>query len=166
MKINKTNKTKKAPKGKSVTKKTRRSIKRPEDINVIRKKVDKYKGNLIGGLKQISELDENVQHFILFHLTVNDTLYNQHTNPHINKYFIALEYDVDFRESIKDGNDMPPYNSDRSSNCPELWDFETSPMIRGKILSGLQELITGGGMRKWSKVLNEISNTFNEGKFQ
>ena len=61
-----TNKTKKAPKGKSVTKKTRRSIKRPEDINVIRKKVDKYKGNLIGGLKQIFELDEDIQHFILF----------------------------------------------------------------------------------------------------
>ena len=162
----KTSKTKNAPKVKSVTKKTRKPIKRSEDINAIRKKVDKYKGNLINGLEQIFKLDEYVQQFILFHLTVNDTLYNQHTNAHINKYFLALEHDGDFRESVKDDNDMPPYNSYRSSNCLELWDFQTSPMIRGKILSGLQELITGGGMRKWTKVLNEISNTFYEGKFQ
>jgi hypothetical protein len=61
---------------------------------------------------------------------------------------------------------MPPYNSDRFINYPELWDFQTSPMIRENILSGLQELITGGGKKKWEKVLNEISNIFYEGKFQ
>ena len=155
--------TKKTPSKRTTSK---RSLKRPDDIKSIRRKVSKYKGNLIGGLKQIFELDKNVQQFILFHLTVNDTLYNQHTNAHINKYFLALEHDGDFRESVKEDNDMPPYNSDRSSSCPELWDFETSPMIRGKFLSGLQELITGGGMRKWTKVLNEISNNFYEGKFQ
>ena len=162
----KTSKTKNAPKVKSVTKKTRKPIKRPDDINAIRKKVDKYKGNLINGLEQIFKLDEHVQQFILFHLTVNDTLYNQHTNSHINKYFLALEYDVDFRESIKDGNSMPPYQTNSFVDYPELWDFQTTPMIRGKILSGLQELITGGGRKKWEKVLKEISNTFHEGKFQ
>ncbi len=155
--------TKKKPNKRTTSK---RSLKRPDDINSIRKKVDKYKGNLIGGLKQISELDQDVQHFILFNLTVNDTLYNQHTNSHINKYFLALEHDEDFRKSIKDGNEKHPYNSNASSSYPELWDFQTSPMIRGKILSGLQELITGGGKKKWEKVLREISNTFNEGKFQ
>jgi hypothetical protein len=145
---------------------SKRSLKRPDDIKSIRRKVSKYKGNLIGGLKQIFELDEDIQHFILFNLTVNDTLYNQHTNSHINKYFLALEHDEDFRKSIKEDNDMYPCNSNSSSNYPELWDFQTSPMIRGKILSGLQELITGGGRKKWEKVLREISNTFHEGKFQ
>ena len=44
----------------------RKTIKRPNDFGTIRRKVDKYKGNLIDGLSQILKLERGVQHYILF----------------------------------------------------------------------------------------------------
>ena len=46
-----------------------------------------------------------------------------------------------------------------------LWDIQLTPMIRGKIVSGLQDLIGSGGRRKWEKVLSEISKGFREGNY-
>ena len=158
-----TKKTAKTPKRKSPVKKP---TKRASDIRVVRNRVDKYKGNLIYGLKEIFNLDEDVQHFILFHLTANDTMYSQYTNTHINKYLVALETDSEFYDSEKERNEMTPFEAEQVGDTQELWDYQITPMIRGKILSGLQELVTGGGMKKWVKVLNEVSNIHYKGKYQ
>lgn len=157
----------KTPKKKSPAKKpSKKPTKRASDIRVVRNRVDKYKGNLIYGLKEIFNLDEDVQHFILFHLTANDTMYSQYTNTHINKYFVALETDSEFYDSEKENNEMTPSEAEQVGDTQELWDYQITPMIRGKILSGLQELVTGGGMKKWVKVLNEVSNIHYKGKYQ
>ena len=153
----------KKPKRKTPVKKP---IKSSSDIRLVRNRVEKYKGNLINGLKQIFDLDENVQHFILFHLTANDTMYTQFTNVHINKYLETLETDSDFFDSEKERNEMSPIFVEKYGDTQVLWDYQITPMIRGKILSGLQELITGGGMKKWVKVLNEVTNIFYKGKYQ
>ena len=158
-----TNKTAKTPKRKSPVKKP---TKRTSDIRVLKNRVEKYKGNLIYGLKEIFDLDEDVQHFILFHLTANDTMYSQYTNAHINKYLVALETDSEFYDSEKERNEMTPFEAEQVGDTQELWDYQITPMIRGKILSGLQELVTGGGMKKWVKVLNEVSNIHYKGKYQ
>ena len=158
-----TNKTAKTPKRKSPVKKP---TKRASDIRVLKNRVEKYKGNLIYGLKEIFDLDENVQHFILFHLTANDTMYSQYTNAHINKYLVALETDSEFYDSEKEKNELTPFEAEQVGDTQELWDYQITPMIRGKILSGLQELVTGGGMKKWVKVLNEVSNIHYKGKYQ
>ena len=158
-----TNKTAKTPKRKSPVKKP---TKRASDIRVLKNRVEKYKGNLIYGLKHIFDLDEDVQHFILFHLTANDTMYSQYTNAHINKYLVALETDSEFYDSEKEKNEMLPFEVEQVGETQELWDYQITPMIRGKILSGLQELDTGGGMKKWVKVLNEVSNIHYKGKYQ
>ena len=158
-----TKKTAKTPKKKSPVKKP---TKRASDIRVLKNRVEKYKGNLIYGLKEIFDLDENVQHFILFHLTANDTMYSQYTNAHINKYLVALETDSEFYDSEKERNEMTPFEAEQVGDTQELWDYQITPMIRGKILSGLQELVTGGGMKKWVKVLNEVSNIHYKGKYQ
>ena len=158
-----TKKTAKTPKKKSPVKKP---TKRASDIRVVKNRVEKYKGNLIYGLKHIFDLDEDVQHFILFHLTANDTMYSQYTNAHINKYLVALETDSEFYDSEKENNEMLPFEVEQGGETQELWDYQITPMIRGKILSGLQELVTGGGMKKWVKVLNEVSNIHYKGKYQ
>ena len=158
-----TKKTAKTTKKKSPVKKP---TKRASDIRVVTNRVDKYKGNLIYGLKHIFDLDEDVQHFILFHLTANDTMYSQYTNAHINKYLVALETDSEFYDSEKERNEMLPFEVEQGGETQELWDYQITPMIRGKILSGLQELVTGGGMKKWVKVLNEVSNIHYKGKYQ
>ena len=158
-----TKKTAKTPKKKSPVKKP---TKRASDIRVLKNRVEKYKGNLIYGLKHIFDLDEDVQHFILFHLTANDTMYSQYTNAHINKYLVALETDSEFYDSEKENNEMLPFEVEQVGETQELWDYQITPMIRGKILSGLQELVTGGGMKKWVKVLNEVSNIHYKGKYQ
>ena len=158
-----TKKTAKTPKKKSPVKKP---TKRASDIRVVTNRVDKYKGNLIYGLKHIFDLHEDVQHFILFHLTANDTMYSQYTNAHINKYLVALETDSEFYDSEKERNEMTPFEAEQVGDTQELWDYQITPMIRGKILSGLQELVTGGGMKKWVKVLNEVSNIHYKGKYQ
>ena len=161
---------KKQPKKPTKTPKKKTPVKKrskpSSDIRLVKNQVSKYKENLINGLKQIFDFEENVQHFILFHLTANDTMYNQFTNTHINKYLETLETDSVFFDSEKEGNELSPIYDDKYGQTQILWDYQITPMIRGKILSGLQELVTGGGMKKWRKVLNEISNIFYKGKYQ
>ena len=134
----------------------RKTIKRPNDFGTTRRKVDKYKGNLIDGLSQVLKLERGVQHYILFCLLCNETLFNQLTNPHINKYFVELETNDDFRSKLKQSN----------QECGEvLWDIQLAPMTRGKIISGLQDLISTGGRKKWEKVLSEITLCCEEGVY-
>jgi hypothetical protein len=135
----------------------RKTIKRPNDFGTIRRKVDKYKGNLIDGLSQILKLERGVQHYILFCLLCDETLFNQYTNLHINKYFVELETNDEFRNKLKQSN--------QESGDGDLWDSQLTPMTRGKIISGLQNLIVNGGRKKWEKVLSEITNGYTEGVY-
>ena len=135
----------------------RKTIKRPNDFGTIRRKVDKYKGNLIDGLSQILKLERGVQHYILFCLLCDETLFNQYTNLHINKYFVELETNDEFRNKLKQSN--------QESGDGNLWDSQLTPMTRGKIISGLQNLIVNGGRKKWEKVLSEITNGYTEGVY-
>ena len=135
----------------------RKTIKRPNDFGTIRRKVDKYKGNLIDGLSQILKLERGVQHYILFCLLCDETLFNQYTNLHINKYFVELETNDEFRNKLKQSN--------QESGDGNLWDSQLTPMTRGKIISGLQNLIVNGGRNKWEKVLSEITNGYTEGVY-
>lgn len=135
----------------------RKTIKRPNDFGTIRRKVDKYKGNLIDGLSQILKLERGVQHYILFCLLCDETLFNQYTNLHINKYFVELETNDEFRNKLKQIN--------QEVTDGHLWDSQLTPMTRGKIISGLQNLIVNGGRKKWEKVLSEITNGYTEGVY-
>ncbi len=135
----------------------RKTIKRPNDFGTIRRKVDKYKGNLIDGLSQILKLERGVQHYILFCLLCDETLFNQYTNLHINKYFVELETNDEFRNKLKQSN--------QEVTDGHLWDSQLTPMTRGKIISGLQNLIVNGGRKKWEKVLSEITNGYTEGVY-
>ncbi len=135
----------------------RKTIKRPNDFGTIRRKVDKYKGNLIDGLSQILKLERGVQHYILFCLLCDETLFNQYTNLHINKYFVELETNDEFRNKLKQSN--------QEVTDGHLWDSQLTPMFRGKIISGLHDLISNGGRKKWEKVLSEITNGYTEGVY-
>ena len=135
----------------------RKTIKRPNDFGSIKRKVNRYKGNLIDGLSQILELNKDVQHYILFCLLCDETLFNQYTNPHINKYLVELETNDEFRNKLKQSN--------QEVTDGHLWDSQLTPMVRGKIISGLQDLISNGGRKKWEKVLSEITNGYTEGVY-
>ena len=53
-----------------------------------------------------------------------------------------------------------------NQECGEvLWDIQLTPMTRGKIISGLQNLVINGGRKKWEKVLSEITNGYTEGVY-
>ena len=138
--------------------KTKKKINRPSDIAITKRRVDKFKGDLIKGLGQILELPRNVQQYILFCLLCDETLYNAYTNSHINKYFIEFETNADFRDKLKETN--------KQDGGGQLWDIQLTPMIRGKIVSGLQDLIASGGHKKWEKVLSEITYCLEEGEFK
>ena len=135
----------------------RKTIKRPSDFGTIKRKVNRYKGNLIDGLLRILDLDKEVQHYILFCLLCDETLFNQYTNLHINKYFVELETNDEFRNKLKQSN--------QESGDGDLWDSQLTPMTRGKIISGLQNLVINGGRKKWEKVLSEITNGYTEGVY-
>ena len=138
--------------------KAKKKSNRPSDFAGTRRKVDNFKGNLIDGLGQILELESRVQQYILFCLLCNDTLYNEYTNSHINKYFVELETNDDFRNKL--------YQQNQETDGGVLWDIQLVPMIRGKIISGLQDLISNGGRKKWEKVLSEITSCLNKGEFK
>ena len=135
----------------------RKTIKRPNDFKTTNQTVNRYKGHLVKGLGMILELPRDVQQWILYCLVSNDTLFSQYTNSHINKYFIEMETNDEFRDKLKQIN--------LEETDGHLWDIQLTPMIRGKIVSGLQDLIGSGGRRKWEKVLSEISKGFREGNY-
>ena len=127
------------------------------DLRLVKNRVDKYTRNLFYGVRKVLELEPNVQSFILYHMTILDTLYNQYTNPHISRVLEELEIDEEYKDSVIEDNEM---------SKGDLWDYQLAPMIRGKFIAGLQELILNGGMKKWEKVLDEIEHIFKEGKYK
>ena len=105
---------------------------------------DRWLGNITYGINEILELPKDIQQYVLFCL-LQDTLYNDTTNPIFSQLY---KQDLYTRE-----DDDP------------LVDVELSPLNRKRVLKGLEELITGGGRKKFVGVLNSVEKSFHTGEY-
>jgi hypothetical protein len=101
-------------------------------------------GNISYGISEILELPKDTQQYILFCL-LQDTLYNNTTNPIFSQLYKQDLYT-------------------RYTDEP-LVDVELCPLNRKRVMNGLQELITGGGRRRFVGVLNSIDKSFHTGEY-
>jgi|SaaInlStandDraft_6_1057023.scaffolds.fasta_scaffold193872_2 hypothetical protein len=105
---------------------------------------DRWMKNIQYGISQILELSNETQQYILFCL-LQDTLYNTTTNP-----IFSQLYKQDLYTRYVD---------------EPLVDVELSPLNRKRVMDGLEELITGGGRRKFVGVLNSVDKSFHTGEY-
>jgi hypothetical protein len=105
---------------------------------------DRWMGNITYGINEILALSKDTQQYILFCL-LQDTLYNSTTNPIFSQLY---------KKDLYTRYDDEP-----------LVDVELAPLNRKRVMEGLQELITGGGRRKFVGVLGNIDKSFHRGEY-
>ena len=105
---------------------------------------DRWMGNISYGISEILELPKDTQQYILFCL-LQDTLYNNTTNPIFSQLYKQNLYT-------------------RYADEP-LVDVELCPLNRKRLMSGMENLITGGGRRRFVGVLNSVDKSFHTGEY-
>ena len=114
------------------------------DEKELKKIHDRWMGNITYGINEILALPKDTQQYILFCL-LQDTLYNSTTNPIFSQLY---------KQDLYTRYDDEP-----------LVDVELAPLNRKRVMESLQELITGGGRRKFVGVLGNIDKSFHKGEY-
>ena len=102
----------------------------------------KYMKNFVYGMRQIIELPEETQIY-LWGVVLQQTLYNQTTNPYWNEMYNYNLY---------------PYEVGMN-------DEKLLPLIKKRLEGSLEELITSGSRRKFVGVLNSIHKSYEQGEY-
>ena len=105
---------------------------------------DRWMSNITYGISEILELPKDIQQYVLFCL-LQDTLYNDTTNPIFSQLYKQNLYT-------------------RYADEP-LVDVELCPLNRKRLMSGMENLITGGGRRRFVGVLNSVDKSFHTGEY-
>ena len=116
-----------------MARKTKRSISSQE----LRRKYDTWMRNFKYGIEQLVNEDTLSQHYIFFTL-LQECLYNQTTIPYLQQMY---HRDIDF------------YKTD---DTDDLEDYQVVPLHRKKLLQAFEDVITGGGRKRFTNVVAEI----------
>ena len=116
-----------------MARKTKRSISSQE----LRRKYDTWMRNFKYGIEQLVNEDTLTQHYIFFTL-LQECLYNQTTIPYLQQMY---HRDIDF------------YKTD---DTDDLEDYQVVPLHRKKLLQAFEDVITGGGRKRFTNVVSEI----------
>ena len=114
------------------------------DEKELKKIHDRWMGNITYGINEILGMPKDTQQYILFCL-LQDTLYNNTTNPIFSQLYKQNLYT-------------------RYADEP-LVDVELCPLNRKRLMSGMENLITGGGRRRFVGVLNSVDKSFHTGEY-
>ena len=102
--------------------------------------------NMVDGIQQMVNAHPSTQSWIFF-ILLQDCLYNKTTNP-----FIAEMYrrDEDFYKKETNG---------------VLEDYQLAPLDRKKLFNGMEDLITGGGRKKFVGILSQMKQSYEKGEY-
>tara|TARA_B100001964_G_C14190464_1_gene580810 strand:- start:838 stop:1209 length:372 start_codon:yes stop_codon:yes gene_type:complete len=120
--------------------------KRAISSSELKRKHSSWMKNLVYGIQELVNEDPTTQHYLFF-ILLQDTLYNGTTSP-----FFAQMYnrDEDFYKVDTDGG---------------LEDYQLAPLHRKKLLGAFEDVITGGGRRKFTNILSELKQSFEKGEY-
>ena len=119
--------------------KTKRAISSGE----LKRKYDTWMRNFKYGIEQLVNEDTLTQHYIFFTL-LQECLYNETTIPYIQQMY---HRDIDF------------YKVD---DTDDLEDYQLIPLQRKKLLEAFEEVITGGGRKKFTNAISKIKQSLIE----
>jgi hypothetical protein len=103
----------------------------------------RYMNNFHYGTTEIAELSKEDIKMILFSL-LQECLYSQTTSP-----FLYQMYD----------KNVFPYEE-------RMWDTQLIPLVRKQLLNGMEDMIVGGGRKKFSNLLNKLTETLHTGELK
>jgi len=109
----------------------------------LKRKYDTWMRNFKYGIEQLVNEDTLTQHYIFFTL-LQECLYNKTTIPYLQQMY---HRDIDF------------YKVD---DTDDLEDYQLIPLQRKKLLEAFEEVITGGGRKKFTNVISKIKQSLIE----
>ncbi len=122
--------------------KTKRAISSRE----LKRKYSSWMKNMMFGINELVNEDTNTQHYIFF-ILLQECLYNQTTSPFLSQMY---KRDEDFYKTDVDG---------------ELEDYQLAPLNRKKLLGAFEDVITGGGRKKFVNVISQIKHSQETGEY-
>ena len=109
---------------------------------------------MFDAVQAIMEMDETHIKYII-HILLYPTLINKHTSPFLAKHFTDLSNNEDYRkkcgEYTKDGG---------------LAEYQLTPLLRSRLLSGLEDKLVGTGGGRWRNQLKTIIQSYEEEKYK
>lgn len=112
----------------------------------MKRKYSSWMKNFVYGIDELVNEDTTTQHYLFF-ILLQDTLYNGTTSPFFSQMF---KRDEDFYKVDTDGG---------------LEDYQLAPLLRKKLLEAFEDLITGGGRKKFTNVLSQIKHSQEIGEY-
>ncbi len=122
--------------------KTKRAISSRE----LKRKYSSWMKNFMYGINELVEETKYTQHYIFF-ILLQECLYNQTTSPFLSQMY---KRDEDFYKTDVDG---------------ELEDYQLAPLNRKKLLGAFEDVITGGGRKKFVNVISQIKHSQETGEY-
>jgi hypothetical protein len=113
-------------------------------------KCNKFGKNMFDGVKAIMEMDEKEILYIL-HILMYPSLINKHTSPFLAKHFTDLANDEVYKKRCDE------YNKDDG-----LAEYQLIPLLRSKLLSGLEDKLVCSGGGKWRNQLKTIIQAYEQ----
>ena len=119
----------------------------------LKRKYNQFMKNMVDGIQQMVNAHPSTQSWIFFVL-LQDCLYNKTTNP----FFVEMyRRDEDFYKVDTDGGLEYLTNN--------LEDYQLAPLDRKRLINGMEDLITGGGRKKFVGILSQLKQSYEKGEY-
>ena len=119
----------------------------------LKRKYNSWMKNFVYGIQQMVNAHPSTQSWIFFVL-LQDCLYNKTTNP----FFVEMyRRDEDFYKVDTDGGLEYLTNN--------LEDYQLGHLDRKRLINGMEDLITGGGLKKFVGALNQLKHSYENGEY-
>ena len=119
----------------------------------LKRKYNNWMKNFVYGIQQMVNESSNTQSWIFF-ILLQDCLYNRTTNTFFSQMY---KRDKDFYKiETDDGLEFLTNN---------LEDYQIAPLDRKRLFNGMEDLITGGGRKKFVGVLSQLKQSYENGEY-
>ena len=124
------------------------TTKKKQEISTreLKRKYNNWMKNFVYGIQQMVNEHPSTQTWIFF-ILLQDCLYNKTTNP----FWVEMyQRDEDFYKKETNG---------------VLEDYQLAPLDRKKLFNGMEDLITGGGRKKFVGILSQMKQSYENGEY-
>ena len=109
--------------------------------------------NMVYGIQEMVNSHPSTQSWIFF-ILIQDWLYNRTTNTFFSQMY---QRDKEFYKiETDDGLEFLTNN---------LEDYQLAPLDRKKLFNGMEDLITGGGRKKFVGILSQLKQSYEKGEY-
>ena len=119
----------------------------------LKRKYNQFMKNMVDGIQQMVNAHPSTQSWIFF-ILLQDCLFNKTTNPFIAEMYRRDEgfYKVDTDSGLE-------YLTNN------LEDYQLGHLDRKRLINGMEDLITGGGLKKFVGILSQMKQSYENGEY-